>query len=271
MLAPVVAIQLTRGKHQQTTLPYIESGTHSSLSVFNHTPTILEGPHYYLTYPMPGTQAAKRKKTADMTDSPPKRVTRARAKNTNTDDIAPKPKATKITTASVKAVAMKKKQTEPIRPVKRKTRADDEKGEATEEAVPEQEAKPEPTRGKGRAKKDVTGDKEEEHVPDAPKTRARPTKATAAEVPKPDGPKTRGRPKKALETAPAVQEVQNEVAEPEPVKKLTRGRPVINSTQAKSIAPATKPAAAPQKKRVKFEQEPDKENVPIEAEGLKKS
>ena len=271
MLAPVVAIQLTRGKHQQTTTPNIKSGTHSSFSVFDHTPIILEGTDNYSTYSMPGTQAAKRKKTADMTDSPPKRVTRARAKNTNTDDIAPKPKATKITTASVKAAAMKKKSTEPTKPVKRKTRADEEKSEATEEAVPEQEAKPEPTKGKGRAKKDLTGEKEEEHVPDAPKTRAGPTKSTAAELPKPDGPKTRGRPKKALETAPAVQEVQNEVEEPVPVTKPTRGRPVINSTQAKSIAPVTKPAAAPQKKRVKFEQEPDKENVPIETEGLKKS
>ena len=270
MLAPVVAIRLTRGKHQQTTTPYIKSGTHSFLSVFNHTPIILEPTHTYSTYPMPGTQAAKRKKTADMTDSPPKRVTRARAKNTDADDIAPKPKATKITTASVKAAAMRKKPTEPTRPVKRKTRADDEKSEATE-AVPEQEAKPEITKAKGRAKKDVTGEKEEEHVPDAPKTRARPTKSTAAELPKPDGPKTRGRPRKALETAPAIQEVQNEVEKPVPVKKPTRGRPIIDSTQTKPVAPVSKPAAAPQKKRVKFEQEPDKENVPIEAEGLKKS
>ena len=220
---------------------------------------------------MPATQAAKRKKTADMTDSPPKRVTRARAKNTNTDEIAPKPKATKITTASVKAAAMKKKPTEPTRPVKRKTRADDEKSEAAEEAVPEQQAKPEPTKGKGRAKKDVTGEKEEEQAPDAPKTRAHPAKSTAAELLKPDGPKTRGRPKKVLETAPAIQEVQNEVEQSEPVRKPTRGRPIINSTQSKSITPATRSAAVPQKKRVKFEQEPDKENVPIEAEGLKKS
>ena len=94
---------------------------------------------------MPGAQAAKRKKTADMTDSPPKRVTRARAKNTTTDDVAPKPKATKIMTASAKAVAMKKKPAEPTKPVKRKTRADDENGEATEEAVLEQAAKPETT------------------------------------------------------------------------------------------------------------------------------
>ena len=205
-----------------------------------------------------------------MTDSPPKRVTRARAKNTNTDDIAPKPKTTKITTPSIKAAAMKKKPTEPIRPVKRKTRADDDKSEAAEEAVPEQEMKPEPMKGKGQTKKDVTGEKDEERVPDAPKTRARPAKSTAAELTKPDGPKTRGRPKKALDTVPAVREIQNEVEEPEPVKKPTRGRPIVSSMQSKTTA-ATRPAAVPKKKRVKFEQEPDKENVPIEAEGLKKS
>ena len=219
---------------------------------------------------MPASQTVKRKKTADMTDSPPKRVTRARAKNTNTDDLAPKPKATKITTASAKAAAMKRKPVEPARPVKRKTRADDDNGEATEEAVPEQEVKPEPTKGKGRVKKAAMGEKEEEQVPDAPKTRARPTKATAAGVNESDGPKTRGRPKKALETTPAVQEVQREVEEPAPMKKPTRGRPVVNATQTKSTAPATRPAATAQKKRVKFE-EPDKENVPIEAKELKKS
>ena len=222
---------------------------------------------------MPGVQAAKRKKTADMADSPPKRVTRARAKNTNTDDVAskPKPKATKTTTASAKAAAMKKKPAETTVPVKRKTRADDENGKATEEAVAEQEAKPEHTKETAEVKKLVAGEKAEGSMPDAPKTRARPTKTTAAEVTKPDGPKTRGRPKKTLETAPTVQEAQQEVKKPVPVKKTTRGRPVINATETQSTIPATRPAAAAQKKRVKFQQEPDKENVPIETEGLKKS
>ena len=205
-----------------------------------------------------------------MTDSPPKRVTRARAKNTNTDEVASKPKATKITTASAQAAARKKKLAEPIRPVKRKTRADDENGEATE-AAPEQEAKPEPLKGKGRVKKDLTAEKEGYKLPDAPKTRARPNKTTTAEVTKPDGPKTRGRPKKVLETAPAAQEAQKELQKPMPVKKTTRGRAVTDAAEKQPIAQAIRPAAAAQKKRVKFQQEPDKENVPIETGGLKKS
>ena len=220
---------------------------------------------------MPGVQAAKRKKTADMADSPPKRVTRARAKNINTDDVASKPKATKITTASAKAATVKKKPAQPSLPVKRKTRADDENGEATEEAVAEQEAKPEHIKEKGQVKKVVPGEKAEGSMPDAPRIRARPTKATAAEVAKLDGPKTRGRPKKTLETAPAVKEAQLEFKKPVPVKKATRGRPVINATEMQSTTPATRLAAAAQKKRVKFQQEPDKENMPIETEGLKKS
>ena len=223
---------------------------------------------------MPGTQAFKRKKTADMTDSPPKRVTRARAKTTTTDDVAPKPKTTRITTASAKVAATKKKPAVPPRPIKRKTRADDEPGEATddavlEEAVLEQEAKPEPTKDKGRLKKDVTGENEETQIADAPKTRARPTKATTGEVPKPDGPKLRGRPKKALEAAPTVQEAQKKEGKPVPAKKTTRGRPVVEVAATQSIASASRPAAAAPKKRVKFQQELDKENVPIEVKGLK--
>ena len=220
---------------------------------------------------MPGTQAAKRKKTADMTDSPPKRVTRARAKNTTTDDVAPKPKATRIITASAKAAALKKKPAAPTELTKRKTRADDEDGEATKGAVLEQQTRSEPTKGKGRVRVDVTGEKEEIQVLDAPKTKARPTKGTAAEVTKPDGPKPRGRPKKALETAPMVSEAHDEIPKPVPVKKATRGRPVVNATEVQSTAPVTRLGAPAQKKRVKFQEEPDKENVPIETKGMKKS
>lgn len=244
-----------------------------TLLCFQHLTILLQylRNHNFSIIQMPGTQAAKRKKTADMTDSPPKRVTRARAKNADTDNVAPKPKATKIMTASAKAAAMKKKPAEPTKPVKRKTRADDVNGEATEEAVLEQEAKSEPTKGKERVKKDVGGEKEEGQMPDAPKTRARPTKATAAALIKPDGPKTRGRPKKTLETAPAAQEIQSEVKKPVPEKKPTRGRPAINAAEIQSSASAIRPAAAAPKKRVKFQQDPDKENVPIEIEGPKKS
>ena len=219
---------------------------------------------------MPVTQPAKRKKTADMTDSPPKRVTRARAKNTDTDDAASKPKATKITTASAKAAAMKKKPALSTQPIKRKTRADDENDEVNEEAVFEQEAMPEPTKAKGRAKKDVTVKKEEIQMSDAPKTRARPTRAPAAEVTKPEAPKTRGRPKKTLERAATVPKAEEEIEKSGQVKKTNRGRAATSALNIPSIAPATRPTAAAQK-RVKFQQEPDKENVPIETEGPKKS
>lgn len=204
-----------------------------------------------------------------MADSPPKRVTRARAKNTDTDNVASKPKATKITTASVRTAALKKKQPAvPNRPTKRKTRADHEDGEAIEGEVTEQAVKPEPTKAIGRAKKDATVEKEQDQVPDAPTTRARLTKAPATETTKTDAPKTRGRPKKMLDAAPAV---EREAEKPKPVKKITRGCPVPSMTKVQSTAPATRPAAAAQKKSVKFQQEPDKENVLIETEGPRKS
>lgn len=212
---------------------------------------------------MPASQAVKRKKTAEMADSPPKRVTRARAKNTDIDDVASKPKTTKITTASTKA-AMKKKPAVPTRSTKRKTRADEEEVEAIEEAVIDQEARPKSTKAKGRAKEDITLGKEETQAPDAPKTRARPPKAPAAEVPEPEAPKTRGRPKRTIETARAVPEAQEEIEKPKQVKRVTRGRPATSAVKISPIASASKPTAAAQKKRVKFEQEPDKENVPIE-------
>lgn len=220
---------------------------------------------------MPVSQAAKRKKTADMTDSPPKRVTRARAKNTDTDDVVSEPKPTKIVTASAKVAVMKKKPAVPTKPMKRKTRADDEDCEAIEETAVEQAKKSETAKAKGRAKKSDTIEKDEVQIPDAPKTRARPTKAPTAKITKPEAPKTRGRPKKPLETVPAIPEVQEETVKPEQVKKATRGRTVTNAMKVPSTEPVARPTAAAQKKRVKFQQEPDKENVPIETEGPKKS
>ena len=219
---------------------------------------------------MPATQAAKRKKTADMTDSPPKRVTRARAKNADADEVDSKPKATKITTASAKAAAVKKKSTVQSKTIKRKTRADEEGAEVSERAVVEQEPTAEPLKAKGRPRKDVTGKKEEGQVSDAPRTRNRLTKAPAAEVHKAEAPKTRGRPKKTVETSASLPEVQDETKAPEPVKKAARGHPATNAPKIPSVAPATRPAVGAPKKKVKFQQEPDKENIPIETERPKK-
>lgn len=259
----------TRGRYQQTTT--FKYQDRQTIIFFQHSTRLRPSLKSTLsTVPMPATQAAKRKKTVDMTDSPPKRVTRARAKTTDTDDVASKPKATKITTASAKAAAVKKKPAVQTKTIKRKTRADDDDAEAIERAVVEQEAIPEPTKAKGPAKKKVTGEKEEGQVLDAPRTRARPTKAPAAEPNKPEAPKTRGRTKK-LETSAGIPDAQEGTNNPEPVKKTTRGRPATNATKIPSIAPPTRPAAVTQTKSVKFQQEPDKENIPMETKGPKKS
>ena len=269
---------------------------------------------------MPVT-AAKRKKSAEMPDSPPKRATRARTKAT--DDPGTKPKTTKITTASTKAIAEKKKpiappkvnkrktKTEdedvemvetpavteqpklkkvaimktkkaiaPAKVTKRKTRADDEEAEAAEEvaAVEEevavQQPNAEPVKANGRQKKAVAAENEPNPVPDVPKPRVRQSKAitvadTRAAAPKP----TRGRPKKEVVTVPTAPEVeeQTEEMEPKPVKKTTRGRTALTTSKS-ATATVSKSTAAATKKTVKFqEDEPDKENIPIEQPAPKKS
>ena len=261
---------------------------------------------------MPVT-TGKRKKTADMPDSPPKRATRARTKAT--DDLEEKPKTTKITTASTKATAEKqraalparagkrktktddedvemvegsavveepkpkgtkaataktKKSTAPAKTSKRKTRADDEELEAAEEPVGVEEGvvveqpKAEPVKAKGRENKAAEAKKEESETHDLPKTRGRQPRAA---VPK----TTRGRPKKETATILKAPEEQSEVKAPEPVKKTTRGRAAAPTSKA-TTATTAKPTAATTKKRVKFqEEEPDKENIPIEKTSTKKS
>ena len=269
---------------------------------------------------MPVT-AAKRKKSAEMPDSPPKRATRARTKAT--DDLETKPKTTKITTASTKAIAEKKKpiappkankrktKTEdedvemvetpavteqpkltkvatmkmkqaiaPAKASKRKTRADDEEAEATgevaavEEEVAVEQPKAEPLKAKGRQKKAVAAEKEPNPVPDVPKPRVRQSKAITVADTKAAAPKTtRGRPKKEVVIVPTEPEVEEQIEEmePKPVKKTTRGRTAL-TTSKNLTATASKPTAAATKKTVKFqEEEPDKENIPIEKPAPKKS
>ncbi|TVY67546.1 hypothetical protein LSUE1_G010000 [Lachnellula suecica] len=169
--------------------------------------------------------------------SPPKRVTRARAAAKTTDAGI---KTTKIATAASKA-----KVTRAVSTTKRKTRAD-EPQEEEENHEPEQIIEPEPpksTRGRPkRAAAPTPAEMEEEAPAPARATRGRP-KRGAVETPTPELPKTtRARVKKieVPEEEPAVVE--------EPPKRTTRTR----------AATVTKPAAP--KKTVKFE-EPDKENI----------
>lgn len=265
---------------------------------------------------MPATKV-KRKATADMNDSPPKRVTRAHGKATDAEGL--KPTTKKIVTASAKAAAEKKKagppaksgvrntkakdqedvviepesaeQPEeepkkttarekrkpaiPARPTKRKTRADDEV-QMTEEPVAdeqptteEQQTSSEPAKVKGRSKKISAAVNRSVEQVEAPKPRGRQPQVVVVEL----APKTRGRPRKTAEPEPVTVEHEGPIPEPAPAKKTTRGRAATvtskpTSTIPRKVAPKST-AAAP--KRVKFQEEPDKENIPIESTIPKKS
>ncbi|KAG4437824.1 hypothetical protein IFR05_006711 [Cadophora sp. M221] len=179
-----------------------------------------------------------------MDQSPPKRVTRARAAAKTDTGV----KTTKIATAASKAKVTRSVSTT----TKRKTRADDIDDEEQQQQDPEPIIEPEPKPTRGRAKKaiaqpDPEPEPEMNEAPVRP-TRGRP-KRTAAPVERPalePARATRGRAKKV-----EVPEEESIVVE-EPQKRPTRGR-------AATISKATAP-----KKTVKFEA-PDKENiVPIE-------
>ncbi|KAK3329537.1 hypothetical protein B0H66DRAFT_634704 [Apodospora peruviana] len=183
--------------------------------------------------------------------SPPKRMTRARAAAKATE---PATKTTKIVTAAAKAKATKCTATAPTSSStnKRKIRPDD--------AEDEDPLDQEPVKAASAA------------TMKAPRaTRGRPKKT--ADEPAPESAVTepakpaRGRPKKVVETTPtepvrtvratrakktkAEEEVE---ASAEPPKKATRGRPPASTATSKSTARATV------KKTVKFE-EPEKENI----------
>lgn len=226
----------------------------------------------------------KRKKPADMPESPPKRVmTRARAAK-GTDDEPRKPKTTKIATPSTKAVAEKKKAALPVKTAappkaaKRKTRADDEVAETVEEAVVEEpvtevQHPAQPAKVRGRSKKVTPAADKEIKAVDAPKTRTRQPKPPAAENVDSEAPKIRGRPKKVADpatVAPETQEQAEKVA-PEPVKKTIRGRPASAATRVTPKPAASKAKTVPAKKRVKFEEVPDKENMLVETTVPKRS
>ena len=264
----------------------------------------------------------KRKKTADMPDSPPKRATRARAKATDETEAGTNP--TKITTASTKAAGEKKKAavsartskrkarvddedvdmkeesaaierpkakvskavvgktkktTAPDKASKRKTRADEEEVEtigvplSSEDVVVVAQPKAESLKTRGRQKKAGMVEEEKPQATEPPKTRGRQPRAAVVEEPKAAAYKTtRGRPKKEAERTTVETELTEEIDERghKPVKKTTRGRAAANTAKP-SAATASKSTAVATKKRVKFEEEPDKENIPIETVVTKRS
>ncbi|POR35781.1 Uncharacterized protein TPAR_04014 [Tolypocladium paradoxum] len=179
-------------------------------------------------------------------ESPPKRMTRARAaakasesasKPTKIVTAAAKARTTGTATASTKSTA-----------AKRKTRADENEHD---DDVQDTGARRAP---RGRPRKVVEPEEAAAPAPapaPAKPTRGRPAKKPAVESPNEEEPaapaKPRGRPRKVA--APEAQETA-----PEPAKKTTRSRA---TTVTKPSTAATKPAV---KKTVKF-QEPDKENI----------
>ncbi|KAI5458086.1 hypothetical protein BGZ63DRAFT_407394 [Mariannaea sp. PMI_226] len=171
-------------------------------------------------------------------ESPPKRMTRARAAAKASDGTV---KTTKIVTAAARAKSTATASTKSTA-AKRKTRADEhEEDEEDQREVPA-------VRRRGRPKK---ADEPAEATAPPKVTRVRATRKIAADAPKEEpvvAKPTRGRPKKVVAEAPA------EESAPEPAKKTT--------TRARSTTTSrtTTVRALTTKKSVKF-QEPDKENI----------
>lgn len=212
--------------------------------------------------------STKRKKTADMPESPPKRVTRARAKAAGDSDM--QSKVTKITTASAKVAAEKKRQAGTAKTTKRKTRADDEDANpALEEMVDELPKKETKTRGRQKRVKDE-GEKKLETNDVSALIDGRSTKIPTPEEANADAPKPRGRPKKAVNTTNAVSAEANLTENSGPAKKSLRGRPptiVAKPSTAKAIA---KPPLTRKKVQFQDEKEKEKENLSLPAKALKK-
>jgi hypothetical protein len=183
--------------------------------------------------------------------SPPKRVTRARAA-AKTNDAGVK--TTKIATAASKA-----KLTRAAPTTKRKTRADDIQQDEPEEDElnMKQIIEPEPARAtRGRAKKVA-----------APSEKA-------AEAPAPIAPPTtRGRPKRTLAETSAPEPTRSLRGRAKKIEVISEEAPVVEETTKRPTraraTTVTKPPA--QKKAVKFE-ELDKENIiPVPSNAKSKS
>ncbi|MCJ1245130.1 hypothetical protein MMC30_002331 [Trapelia coarctata] len=223
------------------------------------------------------SDSRKRKKTAEMPDSPPKRVTRARTRATEDSELGIK--TTKITTASARIVAKTKPPAKTSTASKRKTKAVDAEPIPAEEALEEPQAMvAEPPKTRGRPKKVVQDTKEIVPTTEpAPKSRVRKTKQdiqveeSATQTTKPN---TRTRRAADVDVVMA-DEVKPEVTEPEKAAKVTRTRAATTkakteTTKTKATTRSTTKPAVP-KKKVTFQDESqdDKENVAMPSETAK--
>lgn len=212
------------------------------------------------------SQSSKRKKTEDMPDSPPKRVTRARAKASSSEMESHKAKVTKIVTASAKVGVETKRLAKPVTSAKTGKRG--AKAADDDDVVPAAQIDSEEPSVKHSANSRTRPKKSEEEVMEKPlgvKGSAPPQRRNAkppvqkelhAEAPKP-----RGRPKKSVITAISTSSDVPQVAKPEPTTKTIRGRAA--AIAAKSNPPPSI-ATAPTRKRVKFQDESEKEKENIQ-------
>lgn len=215
----------------------------------------------------------KRKQTPDMPQSPPKRVTRARAKK----DVDSKPETTHITTPSAKASTRKKTVAQPAQPAKLKDQSLEEIDADLEPEILREQPDTEPpkTRGKAKATTSTTATKPAQHstsTAPAKSTRSRAAKAAATASEDALLPKTKASSKRSAgDEALAAQEVVEDAAQEQLPSKKPRGRPTGSATAPRSTR--TRATAAAAKKRVKFDDqsEQDKENQPILVDGKKKT
>lgn len=215
----------------------------------------------------------KRKKSADMAESPPKRVTRARTKANEVSESGTR--TTKITTASAKAAALSKTPIKPPKTTKRRTRADDATKEDAvqfQEIPSKVEVESSKTRGRPKRAAETEANQLVAPVDTLPRTRSRLDKPMndGEDIVKPV-PKPKGRSRKAVESI--VQEVETisvEVIKPGPVVKVTRGRAATASTKL-SNASMSKPAANRKTVAFKDNTQQDQENRPMPTKATEKS
>ena len=225
---------------------------------------------------------AKRKQAADMPESPPKRVTRARAAK------APEAEQVKAPTAKTKSSAATKSSSTTrktpaaasIRTARSKTVVKDvsatlNQDEQNDAIEADAGSKPKTTTRSKQIKAT-----EESDIADGPaatkKSRGRQKKAVAEVADQPEAPKTRGKSTKAAvpaskgEPAQETQTVEVETVEPvEPVKRTTaRKAPAKAGVRATRGTTASRSTTG--KKKVQFEDEHDKENIPITTKAAKK-
>jgi len=229
------------------------------------------------------SDSRKRKKSADMPDSPPKRVTRARAKATEGSEL--EIKTTKITTASARVAAKTKAPAKTSTVEKRKTKAiDPEPNSAEEIEDPAQASVAEPPKTRGRPKKAVPDTTEIAPSTEAvSRSRTRKGKQntevedSASQAAKP---KTRTRRAVDVEVVMA-EEVKPEVAAASTAPKSTRTRSTATKTKTTTTTttaetkattrPTTRPAVIKKKVTFQDESQDDKENVALPSETVTKA